>query len=484
MKLKNVVKNITLKGKPDNREILHIAHDSRKVKNGTLFIAIAGEQNDGHDFIFDALDKGAVAVVANGRSPSTDLVPILQVKNPRKIMSKIAANFFDNPSNNLNIIGITGTNGKTSTTTIINDILNNCNKNSSSLGTLGFSTPGGIVSTGFTTPESIDLHQILKTMRDGGIKYVPMEVSSHSIDMHRIDDIKFKIGIFTNLSSEHLDYHGTMENYFSSKLSFLKNIDKNSYAILNRDDIYYKKIIKNINCRYQTYGFNESSDLYVKDYTANINFTTVSLCYKSDIYKFKTSLIGKYNLYNLMASISACLVLNIDINKILNAITAIKQIPGRMEKLKTTNNNIVIVDYAHTPDAYSNLLSTISELSINKKIITVFGCGGDRDKNNRPMMTKIAEKYSNETIITTDNPRFENIDHIFEDMIKGFEKNKYRIIRNREKAIRRCIENNKNSIIVVLGKGIENYQIINNKKIPHSDIDIIKEYINENKNKR
>ena len=201
MKLKKILNNIPFKGTHDNREILNIAHDSRKVKKGTLFIAIAGENNDGHDFIFDALDKGAIAVVANGRSPITDLVPILQVKNPRKIMSKIAANFFNNPSKDLNIIGITGTNGKTSTTLIINEILKKCNKNSSSLGTLGFSTPAGIVSTGFTTPESIDLHQILKTLKDGGIEYIPMEVSSHAIDMHRIDDIKFKIGIFTNLSN-------------------------------------------------------------------------------------------------------------------------------------------------------------------------------------------------------------------------------------------------------------------------------------------
>ena len=190
MKLNKIVNNISFQGNPDNREILNIAHDSRKVKNGTLFIAIAGENMDGHDFIFEALEKGAVAVVANGRSPKTNLVPILQVKNPRKIMSRIAANFFKNPSENLNMIGVTGTNGKTSTTIIINEILKICNKKSSSLGTLGFSTPAGIVSTGFTTPESIDLHQILKTMNDGGIDYVPMEVSSHAIDMHRIDDIK------------------------------------------------------------------------------------------------------------------------------------------------------------------------------------------------------------------------------------------------------------------------------------------------------
>ena len=484
MKLKKIVNNISFKGTPDNREIINIAHDSRKVKNGTLFIAIAGKNMDGHDFIFEALEKGAVAVVANGRSPKTNLVPILQVKNPRKIMSQIAANFFNNPSDKLNMIGITGTNGKTSTTIIINDILNICNKNSSSLGTLGFSTPGGIVSTGFTTPESIDLHQILKTMSDGGIDYVPMEVSSHAIDMHRVDDIKYKIGVFTNLSSDHLDYHGNMENYFKSKLSFLKNIDKNSYAILNKDDIYYKRIVKNIKCKYKTYGFDSSSDIYIKEYKGDINNTIGKLIYKNKAYNFKTTLIGKYNLYNIMASISTCITLKLNISNIINAINYIKQIPGRMEKFELSNNNFAIVDYAHTPDAYTNVLSTISNLSSNRKIITVFGCGGDRDKSKRPLMAKIAEKYSDEIIITTDNPRYESSENIFKNIILGFKKNNHKIIINREKAIKSAIDTNSNSIIVVLGKGIENYQLINNKRIPHSDIGIIKKYINENRNKR
>ena len=481
MKLKNIVKNISYQGMPDNREISHIAHDSRKVKNGTLFIAIAGENNDGHDFIFDALEKGAVAVVANGRSPATDLVPILQVKNPRKIMSKIAANFFENPSDDLNMVGITGTNGKTTTTSIINDILNNCNKNSSSIGTLGFSTPGGIVSTGFTTPESIDLHQILKTMKNGGIEYVPMEVSSHSINMHRIDDVKYKVGVFTNLSKEHLDYHGNMENYFQTKLSFLKNLNRKSYAILNNDDQYCTKIIQNINCNYMTFGFKRNSDLYVEEFESDIEKTNVSIIYKNKKYKFRTNLIGKFNVYNILAAISTCIALKIDLDKIISSIKNVNQIPGRMEKIKIKNNNIAIVDYAHTPDAYTNILSTIHRISLNKKIITIFGCGGNRDKTKRALMGKIAEEFSEEIIITTDNPRFEKQKDIVNDIVSDLSNDAYKIIPDRKKAIKKTIDENKDSVIIVLGKGAESYQIIENKKIPHSDIEIIKEYADNNK---
>ena len=217
MNLSKIVKNINFNGNCDNREISYIAHDSRKVKEGTLFIAIAGQYNDGHDYIFDAIEKGAIAVIANGRSPETDKVPILQVENPRKAMSKIAANFYKNPSKDVNIIGVTGTNGKTTTTQLINHILTQNKKNSSSLGTLGFTSSAGIISTGFTTPESIDLHQIIRTMADGGIEYIPMEISSHAIEFHRTDDIHVNMGIFTNLSKDHMDLHKNMDNYFNTK---------------------------------------------------------------------------------------------------------------------------------------------------------------------------------------------------------------------------------------------------------------------------
>ena len=479
MNLKSIIKSIHYKGKPDDREILSIAHDSRKVKDGTLFIAIAGEKNDGHDYIFEAIDKGAIAVIANGRSPLTSKVPILQVKNPRKAMSKISANFYKNPSKDVNVIGVTGTNGKTTTTQLINYILRDNNKDSSSLGTLGFSTPGGIVSTGFTTPESIDLQQIIRTMADGGIKYIPMEISSHAIKLHRIEDIDINVAIFTNLSIDHLDFHGNLDNYFNTKLKLFKKLSKDSIALLNQDDNYLDKIIPNLKCNYETYGFNTNSTLHVISYTLSINYTRIKLKYKNKEFNLKTHLIGKFNIYNILSSILCSIHLGIDIKYIIKSVQKFKSVSGRLEQFKLTNNNHGIIDYAHSPDAFKNILSTIKQVS-NKKIITIFGCGGDRDKTKRPIMAAIAEKYSSYVYITNDNPRTENEDSIIDEITSGFKTKNFVVIKDRALAIEETLKNTKNKILVVLGKGREDYQIIGDKKNYHSDFETMKQYLDEN----
>ncbi len=479
MNLDEIIKNIKFKGTPDEREIYNIVHDSRKVKEGSLFIAIAGENNDGHDYIFDAIDKGATAVIANGRSPITNRVPIIQVKNPRKAMSKISANFYNNPSKKINIIGVTGTNGKTTTTQLVDYILKYNKLNSGSLGTLGFSSPTGIISTGFTTPESVDLQQIIRTMADGGIKYIPIEISSHAIKLHRVDDIDVNIAIFTNLTVDHLDFHGNMENYFNTKLKLFKKLNKNSIAIINGDDKYSKGIIDNIRCEYLTFGFNKKFNLYVKSYNLSIDGTKITFNLEGTEFEVKTELIGEFNIYNIMGSILASWKLGLNINQIQYALKSFKSVPGRFEKFKLKNKNNAIVDYAHTPDAFENILSNINKLT-KKDIITVFGCGGNRDKTKRAKMGEIAERYSSYIYLTNDNPRFENENSIIDDIIKGLKNEKYSIIKNRSKALHEILQKYSNKIIVILGKGRDDYQIIRNNKEFHSDIGIVEEYLDEN----
>ena len=480
MKLSKLLKNIEYKGQHNDQEISSITYDSRKVKNNCLFIAVSGENYDGHDYISEAINNGASAILANGRAPISNRVPIMQVQNPRKVMSKIAANFYDNPSKKLNVIGITGTNGKTTTTQIIDHIIRFSMRPSSSLGTLGFNTPTGMISTGFTTPESVELHQILKTIKDGGGKYVPMEISSHAIELYRTHNIDVNIAIFTNLGLDHLDFHKTQENYFNSKLKLFTKLNKKSIAILNNDDTRTKDIIKKINCNHFTFGFKENSDLQIIDYSLNRNYSKVKILFLKKKYSFKTKLIGKFNLLNLSASILCAIKLNIPIEIILESIKHFKNVPGRLEKY-LHNNNTIIIDYAHSPDAFSNIYENVSQLKKNnEKIISIFGCGGDRDKTKRSKMAEISEKYSDYTYITNDNPRNENEDLIINDICLGFKKSSYQIIKNRKHAIEYALSTHNNSIILVLGKGIEKYQIIKNNKIPHSDIDIVKKIINEN----
>ena len=479
MNLQSILKNIKYQGEVENIEISNITYDSRKVKEGSLFIAISGQNEDGHDYIYEAVNKGASAVIANGRAPVLDNIPIIQVSNPRKVMSKIAANFYNNPSKELNIIGITGTNGKTTTTQIIDYIIKANNKTSSSLGTLGFNTPSGMISTGFTTPESIELQQILDTIKKGGIEYVPMEISSHAIELYRTNDVDVNIAIFTNIGHDHLDFHKSIENYFNAKLKLFTQLNKKSTAILNIDDPYTKKIINKINCNYSTYGFNKKADLYIKDYSLNIEKSKAIIQYKGELFELETPLIGKFNLYNLSAAVLCTFELGICKNDIIQSIKYFNNIPGRLEKYNYKSNTIII-DYAHTPDAFSNIFKSIFELkNKNKKIITVFGCGGNRDSSKRKRMGKIASNYSDYIYITNDNPRFEDEDKIIDNICGGISNTEYQIIKDRKKAIISAM-NNENSIILILGKGVEEYQIIKNKKINHSDIKTVKEFINEN----
>ena len=481
MHLDKLLHNINFNGSADGREITSITYDSRKVRPGTLFIAIAGENEDGHDYIFEALDAGAVAVMANGRAPETDVVPVIQVKNPRAIMSKVAANFYNNPSKDLKIVGITGTNGKTSTALLVDHIVNTCGIPCSSMGTLGFKTPSGLMSTGFTTPESVEIQQIFQTLKKGGINHIVMEISSHALELHRVDNVEVDIAVFTNLSQDHLDFHGDMEQYFQSKLRLFTHLDSSKTIVVNNDDLYSARIIENSNAKPITFGFNANADIYPTkaNFSLSETYATIS-CFGNNV-EISSQLIGQYNLSNIMATIGVCSAMGIDINNIQYGIQSFTSVPGRLEHIENSVNKKVFIDYAHTPDAYEKVLSSVTEFSNkNTKIFTLFGCGGNRDRDKRPLMASIAEQFSDHVFVTADNPRWDNADEIVQEITSGFKTENYSIIADRKTAIHSAMEQmNENTVLLVLGKGRENYQLIKGKKHYYSDVESIQGFENE-----
>ena len=476
--LKSILKGIKYSGIADERIIECISYDSRKIKDNCLFIAINGFKSNGHHYIDQAIKSGAVAILVDSNFDKNFSIPLLKVQNTRKAMSQISANFFNNCSSEIKVTGITGTNGKTTVTQLINHILKTNKFDTSALGTLGFEGPGGIKNTGFTTPESLELQHIFQTLKFGGVTHLNMEISSHALSLNRVDNVDVDIAVFTNLTKEHLDFHKTMDNYFKAKLKLFKNLSSDKIAIINNDDKYSQKIINHTKAKVLTYGFSYDSDIFPTKINMSLFGSDFFINYKEKSLKVKTHLIGDYNILNILASVLVCHNLGLDLEKIINSINTIKAVPGRFQSYKTKNKGVVIIDYAHTPDAFDKVLSLVKKINPERKIISLFGCGGNRDKSKRPLMAKISEKYSDKIIITDDNPRYESSDQIIDEIISGFKYQKYEIIKNRKKAIEKLINNlNQNDTLLILGKGIENYQIIKNQKIYHNDIDTVKNLI-------
>ena len=480
MNLHKILDGVNYSGVVKDIDIKNISYDSRKISTGSIFVAVEGEKYDGNNFIDEAIKNGARVIISNEKAVNNYKVPLIKVKNTREAMSRLADNFFNHPSSKINIVGITGTNGKTTTTYIINKIFNDNHLSTGSIGTLGFISNSDIINTGYTTPESIELHSFLDQLYKAKIYNVVIEVSSHSLALHRVDDIIVNTGIYTNLSSEHLDFHGDIESYFQEKLKLFNLIKKDGSAIINIDDSYSSKIINSIKTNIITYGFSKNADIYPTTYSFSYNKMSFTLSVFNEKYKIKSNITGKYNIYNIMAAVACCIANSIPIHNIINSIERIKSIPGRMEFVGNKDKKIFI-DYAHTPDAFENILSLISEIkNKNNKIMTLFGCGGDRDKSKRSIMAGIVEEYSNSIIVTSDNPRTESLKNIIKDISQGFSSKKHIIIKNREEAIMYAIrEMDKNSILLILGKGRENYELVGNIKHNHDDIGIIKRELDE-----
>jgi len=474
-------------------DVSTICYDSRTCGKNSMFVAICGLKNDGHDFIPHAISNGATFIVHEKDIPLPPRVTAIKVTDSRKILGSLGKNFYNDPSARLCLVGVTGTNGKTTVTYLLESIFKRAGFNVGVLGTINYRFNENTFPAPHTTPESFELQKILRTMADHGVTHVVMEVSSHAADLKRADDCAFDIGIFTNLSQDHLDYHHTMENYFQAKKRFFDEIlpsgkkRKTNVMIVNGDDLWGKRLLSEVRAdiRVLTFGFESRCDVTADQ----LNFTLDGI--KANIhadhihFTVVSSLIGRFNLYNILASSATAISLNVPERFIQNGIESLKNVPGRLEMIGDTGQPKVFVDYAHTEDALRRVLQNLS-LSKQGNIITVFGCGGDRDRGKRPRMGEVVAELSDFAVITSDNPRSEDPLSIINDIEAGIPKDAikkflpeelnnygkkgYVVIPDRRRAIETAIAlADPTDIILIAGKGHENYQIIGNRQFPFDD---------------
>ena len=434
-----------------------LQNDSRKVRIGDTFIALKGIKDDGHNYILDAINNGTKKIICeHGNYPN-----MVKVDNTNTYLHKYLKDNYLKYINRLKLIGITGTNGKTTTSYLIYQAMNNLRIKCAYIGTIGFYINGKIKDNINTTPDILTLYHMLTKCVKENVKYVVMEVSSQGLYYNRVDGLKFDYAVFTNLTIEHLDFHKTMDNYLKEKMKLFSNLKEDGISIINSDDQYYKNFITD---KCITYGV-------LGDYKIrNINYNIDNSSFTVNNIKYKTSLIGDYNIYNLCVVIIILKQLGISDDKIYNTILKLDSAPGRMDKIKY-KDSIIIIDYAHSPDAVEKVLKTLKDKG---KITTIIGCGGNRDKSKRKIMGSIASKNSDYVIFTSDNPRYEESEDIIIDMIQNVDSFNYEIEINRENAIIKGIQRlKKNDILLILGKGHENYQEIKGVKYPFNDKDVV-----------
>lgn len=466
-----------------NKEISDIFYDSRQVNKSSLFVCITGFKTDGHIYADKAVENGAEAIVCEHDIKNIpNNVTIIKVENSREALASIAVNFYDNPAEKLNVIGVTGTNGKTTTTYLIKSILDKVNHKVGIIGTIENRIGDEVIHTERTTPESIEIQKLFKDMQSKGVDDVVMEVSSHSLDLYRVDGCNFNIGIFTNLTQDHLDYHITFENYRNAKSKLFKMCKK---AVVNIDDATGNFMIETAeNKPVITFGIDNPADLRGENIYIDSHGVKFELEYKGKKYPVELNIPGKFSIYNALGSIGACIHMGIPMEKIIEGLKDNKGVKGRFQTVASGKGFNAIVDYAHTPDGLENILITAHEFT-KGRIITVFGCGGDRDKTKRPIMGEIAGKLSDYCIITSDNPRTENPLNILDDVEKGMIKTNFEYIKiaDRKEAIFYAVKKaEKGDIIIIAGKGHEDYQIFPDKTIHFDDVEIVKEAFEEDIN--
>ena len=457
-----------------------IEFDSRLISDGDMYIAITGVNVDGHSFISQAIQNGANCIVCE-KTPDnkTDGIVYVNVKSSRKALAIISSNYFDNPSSKLNLIGVTGTNGKTTIATLLFDLYTELEIKSGLISTVKISYDNKNFQANQTTPDSLSINRFLSEMVNSNVRYCFMEVSSHGIDQNRTDGLVFKGGIFTNLTHDHLDYHESFENYRDTKKQFFDSLSNNSFALTNNDDKNGMVMLQNTIADKYTYSLNSVSDFKAKILESSFD----GMLLKINSTEFWSKLVGKFNAYNILSVYSAASILGLPKNELLKAISSLDAVAGRFQFYKK-NKITAIVDYAHTPDALENILKSINEIKTSENnLITVVGCGGNRDKSKRPLMGDIASNLSSKVIFTSDNPRFEDPEIIIEEMISGVRStnsNKTISISNRKEAIKAaCQFARTNDIILVAGKGHESYQEVKGVRSDFDDFEIVKELLNQ-----
>jgi len=461
-------------------EVVDIAFDSRKVKKDFLFVAVKGNQSDGHTYISQTIKAGAtVIVVENLPADLDDKITYVKVADSNIALGIIAANFYGNPSEKIKLVGVTGTNGKTTIVSLLSQMFALLNVKVGMLSTIQNKIIDKIIPSTHTTPDALQLNFLLNEMIEAGCEYCFMEVSSHAIVQGRISGLNFAGGVFTNLTQDHLDYHNTFAEYRDVKKSFFDILPKSAFALTNKDDKNGLKMLEGTKAQKCTYALKSVADYKCKVFENQFEGMLLNIN-KVDVW---VKLIGEFNAYNMLSVYAVANQFGFEDYEVLTALSMLNAVEGRFQYLQSQEKITAIVDYAHTDDALKNVISTINKIRTNaEQLITVVGCGGDRDKTKRPLMAKVACDLSNQVILTADNPRSENPDVIIKDMLAGLDpvqQKKVLVITDRKQAIKTaCRLANANDIVLVAGKGHEKYQEIKGEKFPFDDLEELKQSLN------
>lgn len=481
MRLRQLIKvldNSKLSPDISDFQVRGISCSSQSILPGFVFVAIKGNRDDGHKFIQEAIKRGVRAVVTQGHYPGLKFkedISFIEVPDTRRALASLASEFYGCPSEKIKVAGITGTNGKTTVSYLIEAVLKEAHFNPAVIGTVNYRFKDRVFAAKNTTPGPLEIQSMLAQMWKGGVKYAIIEVSSHALDQERVAKIDFHSAIFTNLTQDHLDYHSTLENYFQAKAKLFKSLKSSSFCVINNDDIYGRKLKKLTRAEIITYGITDYADVIAKDIKLGVCQTEFEVQASKGKLDIKTHLIGRHNVYNILACVAWAIKEGLKLEVIKSAVQKFILVPGRLERIDSRGDITVFVDYAHTEDALKNVIMSLRQVS-GGRIIVVFGCGGERDRSKRPKMGRVVTTLADYAIITNDNPRSEDPGEIISAIRSGISKVNYRVILDRKRAINQALSIAKSGdVVLIAGKGHEDYQILKNKTIRFDDREVARE---------